>query len=131
MNARGFSSSLRMRIGALLATVATATTFLVGIAPSASAASSPKPDGSVTYGLEAETGGGWCPTSARLAISGIEVGASIYDTLVVPNSKGKIVPYLAKSVENSPDYKTWTITLRDGIKFHDGTPLDANAVVQN
>ena len=29
-------------------------------------------------GLEAETGGGWCPSSARLAISGIEVGAAIY-----------------------------------------------------
>lgn len=131
MNLRARSSGLHLRLGALVAALATATTFLVGVAPSASAASSPKPGGSVTYGLEAETGGGWCPTTARLAISGIEVGAAIYDTLVVPNSKGKIVPYLAKSVEGSPDYKTWTITLRDGITFHDGTPLDANAVVQN
>src|SRR5437588_541976 len=94
-------------------------------------AASPKPGGSVVYGLEAETGGGWCPTTARLAISGIEVGAAIYDTLVVPNSKGKIVPYLAKSVEHDSTYQTWTITLRDGVKFHDGTPVDAGAVKQN
>jgi len=94
-------------------------------------AAAPKPGGSVTYGLEAETGGGWCPTTARLAISGIEVGAAIYDTLVVPNSKGEIVPYLAKSVEHDPTYQTWTITLRDGVKFHDGTPVDAAAVKLN
>lgn len=131
MSSTGCSTRLRTRLGAVAVVLASATAFLVTTAPPGSAASSPKPGGSITYGLEAETGGGWCPTTARLAISGIEVGAAIYDTLVVPNSKGKIVPYLAKSVEGSPDYKTWTITLRDGIKFHDGTPLDANAVAQN
>jgi peptide/nickel transport system substrate-binding protein len=131
MSSAGCSTRLRTRLGAAALALASVSAFLVAAAPTATAASSPKPGGSVTYGLEAETGGGWCPTTARLAISGIEVGAAIYDTLVVPNSKGEIVPYLAKSVEGSPDYKTWTITLRDGIKFHDGTPLDANAVVQN
>ena len=34
----------------------------------------PKPGGEITYGLEAETGGGWCLPDARLAISGIMVG---------------------------------------------------------
>jgi len=125
------STRLRARLGAAVLAVASATAVLVGVAPSASAASSPKPGGSVTYGLEAETGGGWCPKNAQLAISGIEVGAAIYDTLVVPNTKGQIVPYLAKSIEHSADYKTWTVTLRDGIKFHDGEALDAAAVVQN
>ena len=94
-------------------------------------AAAPKPGGSVTYGLEAETGGGWCPASARLAISGIEVGAAIYDTLMVPNSKNEMVPYLAKSVTPNADYTQWKITLRDGVKFHDGTALDAAAVVAN
>ena len=89
--------------------------------------SSPKPGGSVVYGLEAETGGGWCPPTARLAISGIEVGAAIYDTLMVPNTKNEMVPYLAKSVEPNADFTEWKITLRDGITFHDGTPLDADA----
>ncbi len=123
--------ALRTRIAAAGLAVAGATAMLVGVAPSASAASSPKPGGSVTYGLEAETGGGWCPTSARLAISGIEVGAAIYDTLMVPNTKGKMVPYLAKSVTPNAAYTEWKITLRDGIKFHDGTPLNADALVQN
>src|SRR5215813_8812439 len=131
MISRRSAFRLRLRIGALVATVATATTFLVGVAPSASAASSPKPGGSLVYGLEAETGGGWCPSTARLAISGIEVGAAVYDTLMVPNTKNEMVPYLAKSVTPNADNTSWKITLRDGVKFQDGTPLDSAAVVQN
>ena len=42
-----------------------------------------------------------------------------------------MVPYLAKSVDPHADLHQWTITLRDGIKFHDGTPLTADAVKQN
>src|SRR3954462_11993032 len=122
----------RTRLGAAALALASASAFLVTAAPSASAqSSSPKPGGSVTYGLESETGGGWCPSSARLAISGIEVGAAIYDTLMVPNTKNKMVPYLAKSVEPNATFDSWTITLRDGIKFHDGTPLDSAALVRN
>ena len=42
-----------------------------------------------------------------------------------------MVPYLAKSVDHNADYTVWTIMLRDGIKFHDGTPLTADAVKHN
>jgi peptide/nickel transport system substrate-binding protein len=119
------------RIVALGAAFATVAAVLVASPPSAAAASSPKPGGSVTYGLEAETGTGWCPASAQLAISGIEVGAAIYDTLMVPNTKEQMVPYLAKSVTPNADFTQWKIVLRDGIKFHDGTPLNADAVAQN
>jgi peptide/nickel transport system substrate-binding protein len=127
----GISTALRTKLAAAGLALASATAVLVGTGPSASAASSPKPGGSVTYGLEAETAGGWCPPTARLAISGIEVGAAIYDTLMVPNTKNEMVPYLAKSVTPNAEFTEWKITLRDGVKFHDGTPLDAAAIVQN
>jgi peptide/nickel transport system substrate-binding protein len=122
---------LRTRLGAAALALASTTVFLVTSAPSASAPCKPQPGGSSTDGLEAETGGGWCPSSARLAISGIEVGAAIYDTLVVPNTKNEMVPYLAKSVEPNADFTEWKITLRDGVKFHDGTPLDSAALLRN
>jgi peptide/nickel transport system substrate-binding protein len=127
----GITTALRTKLAAAGLALASATAVLVGTGPSASAASSPKPGGSVTYGLEAETAGGWCPPTARLAISGIEVGAAIYDTLMVPNTKNEMVPYLAKSVTPNAEFTEWKITLRDGITFHDGSPLNADALVQN
>ena len=85
---------------------------------------------SSTFGLEAETTN-YCLSRAQLAISGIQVVAAVYDTLTVPNAKGEAVPYLAKSVEPNADFTEWTITLRDGVTFHDGKPLDADAVKLN
>jgi peptide/nickel transport system substrate-binding protein len=46
-------------------------------------------------------------------------------------STGKIVPWLAKSWEVSPDARTFTFHLRPGATFSDGTPVDAQAVKEN
>ena len=52
----------------------------------------------------------------------------MYDFLVNMNLKGEIEPSLAKSWETSADGKTWTFHLRNDVKFHDGTPFNAQAV---
>ncbi|MCE0768614.1 ABC transporter substrate-binding protein [Pseudonocardia kujensis] len=44
---------------------------------------------------------------------------------------GEIEPWLATSWQTSPDAKSYTFTLREGVTFSDGTPLDANAVKAN
>jgi peptide/nickel transport system substrate-binding protein len=44
---------------------------------------------------------------------------------------GKLIPDLATGWEASPDFKTWTFTLRQGVTFHDGTPFNAEAVKYN
>jgi len=54
----------------------------------------------------------------------------IYDPLTTYED-GKIVPFLAESIEGTDDLLTYTITLRDGVTFHDGTPLNADAVVKH
>jgi peptide/nickel transport system substrate-binding protein len=87
--------------------------------------------GSVTYAQEAEDAGGLCLPEAQLDISGINYARAIYDTLTMPNDKGDFVPYLAKTVDHNSDFTVWTIGLRDGIKFHDGTALDAQVVKNN
>lgn len=94
-------------------------------------AGSPKRGGKLIYGVEADTSGGFCLPEGQLAISGMLVVRAVYDTLTVPDSKGDYVPYLAKSLSHSADYKTWTINLRSGIKFSDGSDLTATVVKNN
>jgi len=124
--------SKRWVTGCVVAAVALATvTATSGAGASArDRARQGKGGGTLTFGLEAETTN-YCLSSAQLAISGIQVVAAVYDTLTVPDAKGKAVPYLAKSFEPNADFTEWTITLRDGVKFHDGTPLDAAALKLN
>lgn len=83
------------------------------------------------YGLEAETADGWCLPEAQLAISGIQVARAIYDTLMLPDEQGEYVPYLAEAVTPNDDYTKWTIELREGVKFHDGSDLTAEVVKNN
>jgi peptide/nickel transport system substrate-binding protein len=94
-------------------------------------AGTPTRGGKLVYGLEAESGGGFCLPEGQLAISGMMVVRAVYDTLTVPNSKGDYVPYLAKGITHSDDYRTWDIELRDGVTFSDGSPLTAEVVKNN
>ncbi|MBW2146227.1 MAG: glutathione ABC transporter substrate-binding protein [Deltaproteobacteria bacterium] len=55
----------------------------------------------------------------------------IHDNLVNFTEKMDIVPMLATSWETTKDGLTWTFHLRKGVKFHDGTPFDADAVIFN
>jgi len=52
----------------------------------------------------------------------------LFDTLVVRDVDNTIVPLLAKSWQTSEDGKAITMTLKSGITFHDGAPLNAEAV---
>ena len=83
--------------------------------------------GSITVGLEAETNS-WLPGSANFSNPGINVALAIYDPMMRRDENGEHQPYLAQSLESNDDLTEWTLTLRDGVQFHDGTPLDADAV---
>ncbi|MFC0861763.1 ABC transporter substrate-binding protein [Sphaerimonospora cavernae] len=55
--------------------------------------------------------------------------AAVYDELMRYDYKtDSFEPWLAESL-TSDDNVTWTLKLRDGVKFTDGTPLNAKAVV--
>jgi len=87
--------------------------------------------GKLVYGLEADTANPWAHYASSCAISCRMVLRTITDALFVTNQDGQIVPYLAETVEPNEDYTQWTMTIRDGISFHDGTPLDGAAVKYN
>ena len=95
----------------------------------AAGADTPKRGGNITVGIF-DSFPGYC-MSDNLANSSLMGARTIYETWVEQRADGKIVPYLLKSFEHSEDNKTWLLTVRDGIKFHDGTPVDAAALVTN
>jgi peptide/nickel transport system substrate-binding protein len=53
---------------------------------------------------------------------------NIYEGLVAWRTDGTVAPMLASNTVVSPDGKTYTFTLRDGVKFHNGAPLTSREV---
>ena len=95
----------------------------------AAGADTPKRGGNITVGIF-DSFPGYCMAD-NLANSSLMAARTIYETWVEQRADGKIVPYLLKSFEHSADYKTWLLTIRDGIKFHDGTDVNATALLLN
>ena len=55
----------------------------------------------------------------------------LYEPLVRYGEGGRIEPWLAEKWDISPDGRTYTFTLRQGVTFSDGVPFDAPAVKRN
>ncbi len=55
------------------------------------------------------------------------VNINIYDSLLMRNAAGDLIPGLAESYENLDD-TTWEFKLRSGVSFHNGEAFDAEAV---
>lgn len=55
----------------------------------------------------------------------------LIETLVDADEKGKLLPGLAESWSSNERGDEWTFTLRDNVKFHDGSVLTAENVVQS
>lgn len=96
--------------------------------------------GSVTALLEQSFAGGWPtgldPATNTTGGANLPQMHAIYGGLFLleaddDGSNARIVPNQAESYEISEDGLTLTITLREGIEFTDGTPLDAEAVAWN
>jgi MarR-like DNA-binding transcriptional regulator SgrR of sgrS sRNA len=57
-----------------------------------------------------------------------ELVALVYDSLVRLDERGEARPALAVSWQHDPEFKRWEFALRPGVKFHDGSPVNAAAV---
>jgi len=119
--------SRAVRFGVMLTGILMLALPLLG----SGAAQAQKRGGSLTVGLELDIAGfdplkvGVFDTSANMA------AALLFDTLTSLDDKGEAQPKLALSWSHAEDYKTWTFKLRPGVKFHDGTVFDAQAVKFN
>lgn len=71
------------------------------------------------------------PTNTPFNRAPILLGTAIFDTLVVVDADGQWHNNLTETWTPSPDFVSWDVTLREGITFSDGTPLNSAAVVRN
>ncbi len=87
--------------------------------------------GSIVVAGEAEVSNPWTP-SAMQCDSFCQMRArTFYDPLVVVDNDLNWRPYLAESIEANEDSTVFTVKIREGIKFHDGTDVNADAVMFN
>ena len=59
------------------------------------------------------------------------IATAFYETLLRYDASGVPQPFLCESFEGDPEKLTYTIKMKPGITFQDGTPCDAKAVVWN
>ncbi len=113
---------------------------IIGVAPLLGAcASSATPRVTTTSGVTPKRGGTLNfgrqtgPTQLDPANSIVEGDVytldKIFEPLYITSPKGALVPWLAEGHTVSTDGKTWTFTLREGVKFSDGKPVTAADVV--
>jgi peptide/nickel transport system substrate-binding protein len=89
----------------------------------------PRRGGSVSINMESDL-----PTLDPLGLASFNdrnAGLLLYDTLLDIDATGNIVPNLAERIDASEDVMSFKLTLRKDVKFSDGTPYDAAAVVKN
>ena len=77
-----------------------------------------------------EPNAGWC-TQDSPGLDQVAAKNSVLETLTIVNDKGKMVPNTAKSVTKGADATKWTVVLREGIKYSDGSAFDAANVIAN
>jgi peptide/nickel transport system substrate-binding protein len=90
----------------------------------------PQRGGTAIIGVSSEIDG-FLPSQSHFDATGIVYANAVFDTLTSVAADGSIRPYLASSVTPNADMTQWTVALRPNVRFHDGTPLTADVVMQN
>ena len=97
----------------------------------AGSAHAQKQGGTLNVGMELDIPG-FDPLRVGVFDTSAEIAASlIFDTMTFLDDRGNAQPKLAVSWSRSDDLKTWTFKLRPGMKFQDGSPVDAAAIKWN
>src|SRR4051794_38671675 len=92
----------------------------------------PQPGGTLTFGEFLEPAGLDSIVSTGHLSTGFVEMAAVYDTLQRYNhDTGKYENVTADNVTPNADFTEWTVKIKPNIKFTDGTPYDATAVVLN
>lgn len=135
---------MHKRLFAILGSVAIVAAACGGTTPSTAPAASgasgapstaPAPSAAageqtLNYPIDADVSGGL--TNASDNVPATQANIFLYDALYTYDTSMSPVPSLAaKLADISADGKVWTVTIRPDVKFHDGSALNADDVVQS
>ncbi|MCH9671281.1 MAG: hypothetical protein K0U93_07525 [Gammaproteobacteria bacterium] len=123
-NSKGWKKSVRRlsTVGLMCA---------VGFCGFAVSAAEPKKGGTLTVGLETDVRGFDTVKGGVYGISGRTVAGAIQEPLLMATESRDFAPHLAVSWEANEAGTEWVIKLREGVKFHDGKPFNADAVAKH
>ena len=96
--------------------------------PASSTESANKAANAVTVGIAQDLDNSLDPHKA-VAAGTKEVMFNVFEGLVKPTSNGDLIPAVASNYTVSEDHLTYTFTLREGAKFHNGDAVTAEDVV--
>ena len=84
-------------------------------------------EGSIVVGIPQDLGDSLDPHVSEMAGTR-EILFNVYEGLVKPDTEGNLVDAVASSHTISEDHKTYTFTLREGVKFHNGADVSVDDV---
>ncbi len=124
-----------LRLSRRQLTVAAALTPLAALPRPLLAANEPasgkQNDGGDIVFLIDSLGSTWIPNNSAISSFQGHVWGHVTDKLVYVDADGRVSPWIAETWDQSGDATQFTLHLKRGVTFSDGTPLDASAVVAN
>ncbi len=94
-------------------------------------AATPVPGGELVVSGGAEVANPWTPAAMQCDSYCYQRASTFFDRIALVGDDLKVHGMLAESITPNDDYTVWTIAVRPGISFSDGTPVDAAAIIRN
>ncbi len=136
MKARNGVTTSQAAIAMVVVILLAAVAFYAAAGSTTSGTSTPSTRPTTTASVQAATPqtivvqrNSWSPDLDPRETSTIDIVQQMYETLTYVSPTGTVIPGLATSWTHTPDYTSWTYTLRQGVVFHDGTKFNSSAVV--
>lgn len=73
----------------------------------------------------------WAPNSGPWTTDELQAARAVYDRLMVRDSNDQPVPELLSKASANSNFTSWTLVVREGVTFSDGSPLTSEIVAFN
>ncbi|HBF28843.1 ABC transporter substrate-binding protein [Rhizobium sp.] len=120
----------RRRLLKTASAFATATLVTMACVSHAESADQAGNGGDITFLIDS-LGGTWIPNNSAISSFQGHIWGHVTDKLVYVDADGKVSPWIAERWEQNDRATEFTLHLKSGVTFSDGTALDAAAVIAN